>query len=294
MKPVKTTKGIATSINRPRYIYSVESTNSSICEDTLEQDKQQSQGKRQLLTKQLSAGAAGIDLNNNNNILDNNSTSVELTYTKMLGSSIVKKPYAVDDLYIPTSPVKTNISNNNNNNNNNKNDVDNIFKKGFLNHQALSAQQKRVLNNTRNKLPYNNKTTIPTTRTTKQPSSVSNNDLVVQQEKDDGVGSHVSIDDIQAMVEGILKRKLSDKMFNENLVTTWCKEIVNQIRDQIKLLTDAKRKVIASAYIGPKTGDNSVHVAIKSQKQMNSDDFITVAFESESLFVWVSLMMAKY
>jgi len=298
MKSAKTSKGIATSINRPKYIYSVQSTNNSICDRALNDDTQhQQQRTRQLLTKQLSTGAAGIDLNNNNNdCVDNNSSSSadsKQNYRKMLGSSIVKKPYAVDDLYIPTSPLKTNIINNNNNNNNNKKiDVDNIFKKGFLNHHSsLNVQQKPVFNNNKNKLVYNNYKTKTTNITKPVPV---NNEWNLQEEKDEGVGNHVSVDDIRAMVEGVLKRKLSDKVFNESLVTTWCKEVVNQIRDQIKLLTDAKRKVIASAYIGPKTGENSVHVAIKCQKQMNTDDFITVAFESDSLFVWVSLMMAKY
>ncbi|XP_066931806.1 uncharacterized protein [Clytia hemisphaerica] len=263
--------------SKPTYIYSVQSSKANYNELDIYK-------KKRTLGKHLNSGISQrevtpqIDLNNNN-ILSSISTNSNIkplskavsnppqTPSRMLGNSIVKKPYALDDLYISSQPVKHNKSN--------------VFEKNYLNH--ANQQQHRNY-----KLPpspkYGDKQTPLVSKTPPTPT----------ENKEVKSVTHVSVNEIRVLVEGILKRKLGDKTFDETLVTSWCKDIVNTVRDQVKLITDTKRKVIASTYIGPKSQESSVHVAIQCQKQMNKDDFITVAYESESLFVWVSLMMANY
>ena len=256
--------------SKPTYIYSVQSSKTNYNDLDIY--------KKRTLGKQLSSGVSQkettpqIDLNNNNTLSTNSGTSNSKPLgkavsnppsSKMLGNSIVKKPYALDDLYISSQPVKHNKSN--------------VFEKNYLNH----ANQQ-----------YRNYKSPPSPKYgEKQTPLISETPASNRQVKS---VTHVSVNEIRALVEGILKRKLGDKTFDETLVTGWCKDIVNTVRDQVKLITDTKRKVIASTYIGPKSQESSVHVAIQCQKQMNKDDFITVAYESESLFVWVSLMMANY
>ena len=238
-----------------------------------------------------------FDINNNNYTTEQKSSSGQFVNSEtfeqglvqgntvppiMLGKNIVKKPYAVDDLYIASRPGKSvsvtaTVRNN-------------LFESNYLNRKNRNNNKTNV--------------TIPTSEgSISKPAEVVTQPQQQQHLETENITArktplHVSVEDIKCLVEGILKRKLADKMFEEARVTTWCKDIVNTVRDQIKLITEesfsSRRKVIASAYIGPKTKENSVHVAIKCQKQMNTDDFITVAYESDSLFVWVSLMMAKY
>lgn len=285
------------TITKPKYIYSLQSTHNSrhnyVDDDT-----------KRPLGKHLSAASnrevyssLHFDINNNSLTAEKkehskfiNSDATETV--KMLGKNIVKKPYAVDELYIASRPGKSNgVA---------PSERENLFESNYLNHKNQHNNNNN--NNSKTNLPTS-KVSVPESKpvkvcTQQQQKRSSETVVAPQTTAARKIPLHVSVEDIQCLVEGILKRKLADKTFEEARVTTWCKEIVNTVRDQIKLITEeslsSRRKVIASAYIGPKTKENSVHVAIKCQKQMNTDDFITVAYESDSLFVWVSLMMAKY
>ena len=311
--PISSTSSTTTAdkaMAKPKYIYSVQSTHNS-CHNYVDEDTERPLGKHLSSRKEYledDKTPLHFDINNNNStaqleaynseqFVDN--SECNNNSDTMLGKNIVKKPYDVDDLYIASRPGKSNgIAPSNR---------ENLFESNYLNRK--NQQRDDNNNNLKTNLPKTNlptsKISIPTTKPVKvctQQHQKHSPETVIKPQTTTTTARkiplHVSVEDIQCLVERILIRKLSDKTFEEARVTTWCKEIVNTVRDQIKLITEesfsSRRKVIASAYIGPKTKENSVHVAIKCQKQMNTDDFITVAYESDSLFVWVSLMMAKY
>lgn len=105
---------------------------------------------------------------------------------------------------------------------------------------------------------------------------------------------YVSIEDIQKLIEEEIHYELDGKSFNSKLVTLWCKDISNSVRDKLKFITKNKKKVVVTTYIGSKINDSGVHVSVKCQKQMNTDDFLTVALEGEDMVTWVTLLLADY
>ena len=107
-------------------------------------------------------------------------------------------------------------------------------------------------------------------------------------------GQYYGIDAIKALVETEIHNKLDDKTFDANLVTNWCKDISNTVRDKLKHITRNKKKIITTTYIGSKVNQSGVHVSVRCEKNTNTDEFITVALEGEDFFVWVTLLLADY
>ena len=103
----------------------------------------------------------------------------------------------------------------------------------------------------------------------------------------------VSNECIKEVVQNELFTKLDDKIFDSNYVNLWCVAISNSICDKVRHLTKNKAKVLVNTFIGESNVNNNVHVAMKCEKVLNEDDFITVALEGDSLYAWVSLMLAK-
>ena len=104
----------------------------------------------------------------------------------------------------------------------------------------------------------------------------------------------VSNECIKEVVQNELFTKLDHKTFDSNHVNLWCGAISSSICDKVRQLTKNKAKVLVNTFIGESNVNNNVHVAMKCEKVLNQDDFITVALEGDSLYAWVSLMLAKY
>lgn len=104
----------------------------------------------------------------------------------------------------------------------------------------------------------------------------------------------VSNECIKEVVQNELFTKLDHKTFDSNHVNLWCAAISSSICDKVRHLTKNKAKVLVNTFIGESNVNNNVHVAMKCEKVLNQDDFITVALEGDSLYAWVSLMLAKY
>ena len=102
---------------------------------------------------------------------------------------------------------------------------------------------------------------------------------------------------LKLLLEYEVQNFLTDKKYCEKLVTKWCKEITNKIRDKIKkAISDQNYKIVVSAHIGSKLFSNhdTIHVAIRNACDPLKDRFITVALEGEDLFVWVSLFLLEF
>lgn len=104
----------------------------------------------------------------------------------------------------------------------------------------------------------------------------------------------VSNECIKEVVQNELFTKLDHKTFDSNHVNLWCAAISSSICDKVRHLTKNKAKVLVNTFIGESNVNNNVHVAMKCEKVLNQDNFITVALEGDSLYAWVSLMLAKY
>ena len=104
----------------------------------------------------------------------------------------------------------------------------------------------------------------------------------------------VSNECIKEVVQNELFTKLDHKIFDSNHVNLWCAAISSSICDKVRHLTKNKAKVLVNTFIGESNVNNNVHVAMKCEKVLNEDDFITVALEGDSLYAWVSLMLSKY
>ena len=99
---------------------------------------------------------------------------------------------------------------------------------------------------------------------------------------------------LKEIVENELHVKLDDKKYDVKRVRLWCKSISSSVCEKVIKLTNNKVKVIVSTYIGYKNKSTGVHVAMKCEKVLNSDDVVTIAMEGDSLYAWVTLMLAKY
>ena len=217
-----------------------------------------------------------------NNHIDKkeNSPNTSKNDNNMLGTGILKKPYAVEDLYIKSEPSKQQFSCEPSTYD------ENIFQLEYLSRfldENTAADNKtcaKVSNNTNinnNTINQKNENKTNETTTLDAPS--------ITKPK-----QQINIKEIRAIVENIIRRKLSDEVFDASKVTEWCKEVSNSSRDRVKSLTHDQRKIIVQTYIGPRSTQDGTQVAIKCQRE-SADNFITVAFEGTQFFVWVSLFL---
>ncbi|XP_057295181.1 uncharacterized protein LOC130623688 [Hydractinia symbiolongicarpus] len=107
-----------------------------------------------------------------------------------------------------------------------------------------------------------------------------------------------NINQLKYLVELEIESVLLNKTYDQALCTMWCKEISTKVRDKVRHKTEKNYKVVANTYIGANCrsseGEDSTHVSVQGITNPSTDKFLTVAFEGNNFFVWVTLCLFEY
>jgi hypothetical protein len=104
-------------------------------------------------------------------------------------------------------------------------------------------------------------------------------------------------EELQIIMHKHLVCTLAHKTYIETHVKDWCKEISNNIRDEVKTRMEAcghSRKVVVSTFIGScdtVSDKETVHVSVCNERNSNSDTFVTSAMQSDTLHAWVTVLV---
>ena len=103
---------------------------------------------------------------------------------------------------------------------------------------------------------------------------------------------------LKTVIQDVIHLILSDKTYDDKLVTRWCKDICVKVRDRLLRVNEMRHKVVVNTHIAGKvrTGDgsDSIHVATRCEANATNDRFVTVALEGEDLYVWVTVLLLHY
>ena len=84
-----------------------------------------------------------------------------------------------------------------------------------------------------------------------------------------------------------------NKVFQDMNMSKICRAISRRIMESVKRNTKDGFKIICNTYMGPKihSSHNFVHVSTSSQTESIRDIFLTMPYEGDDYFVWVTLMI---
>ena len=98
--------------------------------------------------------------------------------------------------------------------------------------------------------------------------------------------------DLRTIAYSELGRVLQGKRYHSQNVALWSKKITESLLIKVKRLTQNRKKIIATVYIGEKF-PGSVEVFISSPLLNANDNFQTVSIQINDIFAWVSLITAS-
>lgn len=110
-----------------------------------------------------------------------------------------------------------------------------------------------------------------------------------------GIKKILTNDSIKDIIEKEATKIICDKEYDAMATRRWSKDICCSVRDQIRLCTGSKYKIVVNAFIGSVqwSDTDSTHVAIRNTIDPEKDFFVVAVFENNKVFISVSVLILK-